>query len=58
MHLEYDLILTNVFPTSLTLTSLDVTAADGSVLLHSGGDGLLAKMQPLYGRASDAAPTA
>jgi hypothetical protein len=31
MHLEYDLILTNVFPTSLTLTSLDVTAADGSV---------------------------
>lgn len=46
-HLEYDLVLTNVFYTSLTLSSLDVTAADGSALLHLAGDTLAADTQAI-----------
>jgi hypothetical protein len=44
-HLEYDLILTNVFFTPVTLSSIDVTAPDGSVLLHLAGDALTANTQ-------------
>ncbi len=56
-HLEYDLILTNLFPSPLTVTSLDVTAPDGSVLLHLAGDALATQMQPLSGPAAGTVPT-
>jgi hypothetical protein len=45
-HLEYDLVLTNVFTAPVTLDSLDVTTLDGSVLLHLTGDALAANTQP------------
>ncbi len=46
-HLEYDLVLTNVFFTPITLSSLDVTAPDGSTLLHLAGDALAANTQQI-----------
>lgn len=46
-HLEYDLIITNVFTAPVTLVSVDVVAADGRQLLRLDGDALAAVMQQL-----------
>ena len=37
-HLEYDLLITNVFTAPLALTSIEVTGPDGRVLLRLAGD--------------------
>jgi hypothetical protein len=44
-HLEYDLILTNVFTAPVTLSALDVMSSNGTVLLHLDGDALAANTQ-------------
>lgn len=46
-HLEYDLVFTNVFPSPVTLTSIEVTTVDGRQLLRLTGDALKAMTQPL-----------
>jgi hypothetical protein len=48
-HVAYDLVFTNVFGAAVTLTSLEVLATDGMVLLHLTGDALRAVTQPVYG---------
>jgi Peptidase family M23 len=50
-HLEYDLLITNVFAAPVTLTAIEVTAPDGRVLLRLDGDTLLAVTQPVFGGA-------
>jgi hypothetical protein len=47
-HLEYDLILTNVFAAPVTLGSIEVTDPEGRVLLRLDGDALLAVTQPVF----------
>ncbi|MGD9893295.1 MAG: M23 family metallopeptidase [Dehalococcoidia bacterium] len=47
-HLEYDLVLTNVFTAPVTLTAIEVTAPDGRVLLRLDGDALAAVTQPVF----------
>jgi hypothetical protein len=47
-HLEYDLIITNVFTVPITLTALEVTVPDGRVLLRLEGDALRAVTQPVF----------
>ena len=37
-HVEYDLLVTNVFDGPVTLTAVDVTDAAGKVLMHIDGD--------------------
>lgn len=57
VHLEYDLMLINVFTAPVTLTSVDVLTPDGHVLLHLAGDSLRAMTQPLLGQTpTDAVP--
>jgi hypothetical protein len=50
VHLEYDLVLTNVFTTPVTLTALDVLTSEGRSLVRLEGDALEAVTQPLLGR--------
>src|SRR4051812_8775100 len=50
MHLEYDLMLTNVFTTPVTITAIDVMTPDGQTLLRLEGDALEARTQPVFGR--------
>jgi hypothetical protein len=50
-HLEYDLLVTNVFAAPVTLTSIAVTAPDGETLLRLEGDALAAVTQKLLGKA-------
>lgn len=47
VHLEYDLVATNVFPVPVTLTRVKVRAGDGRQLLTLEGDALEARTQPL-----------
>lgn len=47
VHLEYDLVSTNVFPVSVILTKVEVRAGDGRRLLTLEGDALKARTQPL-----------
>jgi hypothetical protein len=47
-HLEYDLIITNVFTAPVTLISVDVVAADGRELLRLEGEALAAVTQPVF----------
>jgi hypothetical protein len=49
VHLEYDLVLTNVFTTPVTITSIDVLTPDGQSLLQLTGDSLKAMTRPLIG---------
>jgi hypothetical protein len=49
VHLEYDLVLTNVFTTPVTLTAIDVLTPDGQSLLRLEGDALEAMTRPLVG---------
>ncbi len=48
-HIEYDLVVTNVFNASVMLTAVDVIALDGDPLLSLAGDDLVAATQPLLG---------
>jgi Peptidase family M23 len=49
VHLEYDLVLTNVFTTPVTITAIDVLTPDGQSLLQLEGDALKAMTRPLIG---------
>jgi hypothetical protein len=49
VHLEYDLMLTNVFTTPVTVTAIDVLTPDGQSLLQLEGDALAAMTRPLAG---------
>ena len=49
VHLEYDLVLTNVFTTPVTITAIDVLTPDGQSLLQLAGDSLRAMTRPLIG---------
>lgn len=46
-HLEYDLIITNVFTAPVSLTAVEVVAPDGRALLRLEGDALATLTQPL-----------
>ncbi|HEU0116866.1 MAG TPA: hypothetical protein VFQ80_19385, partial [Thermomicrobiales bacterium] len=48
-HLEYDLVVTNVFAAPVTLTSVDVVAPDGGTVLSLTGEPLAEAIQPLLG---------
>jgi hypothetical protein len=47
-HLEYDLIMTNVFGAPVTLTAIDVLGPEGTLLLHLEGGDLAAQTQQLF----------
>lgn len=49
VHLEYDLVLTNVFTTPVTITAIEVLTPDGQSLLRLAGDDLKAMTRPLAG---------
>jgi hypothetical protein len=49
IHLEYDLLFTNVFAAPVTLTQINVLAPDGQTLLSLEGDALLAMTHPAFG---------
>src|SRR5215212_3423347 len=50
VHLEYDLVLTNVFTAPVTITAIEVLTTDDQSLLRLEGDSLEARTQPLFGR--------
>jgi Peptidase family M23 len=52
-HLEYDLLVTNVFVAPATLTALEVTTPDGHSLLQLSGEALAAVTEPLLKGAED-----
>jgi hypothetical protein len=49
VHLDYDLVLTNIFTSPVTVTSIDVLTPDGESLLQLAGDSLQAMTRPLLG---------
>jgi len=51
VHLEYDLLFTNVFAAPVTLTQIIVLAPDGQTLLSLEGDALLEITRPTFGGA-------
>jgi hypothetical protein len=50
VHLEYDLVLTNVFTAPVTITAIEVLTPDGQSLLRLEGDPVETMTQPLFGR--------
>jgi murein DD-endopeptidase MepM/ murein hydrolase activator NlpD len=48
-HIEYDLVITNVFNASVMVSTIDVITLDGDPLLSLVGDDLVAATQPLLG---------
>jgi hypothetical protein len=57
VHLEYDLMVTNVFTAPVTMTAIEVFTPSGRSLLRLEGDSLEAMTQPLFGRiATDVVP--
>lgn len=48
-HVEYDLLVTNVFTAPVTLTAIDVLTLDGERLFLLEGDALVMATQPLLG---------
>ena len=48
-HIEYDLVITNVFTAPVMLSTIDVITLDGDPLLSLAGDDLVAATQPLLG---------
>ena len=50
VHLEYDLVFTNVFTAPVTLTVIEVLTPDGRALQRLEGDALEARTQPLFDR--------
>src|SRR5215212_2950179 len=58
VHLEYDLVLTNVFTAPVTITAIEVLTPDGQSLLRLEGDPVETMTQPLFRRVSRiASPT-
>lgn len=49
VHLEYDLLFTNVSPAPVTLTRIEVLSPAGQTLLALESDALLATTQPTFG---------
>jgi len=48
-HIEYGLVITNVFNAPVMVSTIDVIAPDGDPLLSLAGDDLVAATQPLLG---------
>jgi murein DD-endopeptidase MepM/ murein hydrolase activator NlpD len=48
-HIEYDLVVTNVFSAPVMLSTIDVITLDGDPLLSLAGEDLVAATQPLLG---------
>ena len=48
-HIEYDLVVTNVFNAPVLLSTIEVTTLDGDPLLSLAGHDLVAATQPLLG---------
>jgi murein DD-endopeptidase MepM/ murein hydrolase activator NlpD len=48
-HIEYDLVVTNVFSSPVLLSTIEVLTLDGNPLLSLAGDDLVAATQPLLG---------
>ena len=48
-HIEYDLVITNVFNAPVKVSTIDVIALDGDPLLSLASDDLVAATQPLLG---------
>ena len=48
-HIEYDLVITNVFSAPVRLSTIDVSTLDGDPLLSLASDHLVAATQPLLG---------
>lgn len=57
-HLEYDLIITNVFAAPVTLMAIEVIAPDGRGLLRLANDTLAANLEPVFFPAPNASPSA
>lgn len=51
VHLEYDLLFTNVFAAPVTLTQVNVLAPDGRTLFRLEADALLEMTRPAFGGA-------
>jgi Peptidase family M23/RTX calcium-binding nonapeptide repeat (4 copies) len=51
VHVEYDLVLTNIFYAPVTLTSVEVLVPGGRVVLRLEGEALAAVTQPVPGGA-------
>jgi hypothetical protein len=49
VHLEYDLVLTNIFTTPVTISAIDVLTPEDELLLQLAGDSLKAVTRPLFG---------
>ena len=49
VHVVYDLVMTNIFTTPVTITSVEVLTTDGEPLLRLEGDALLAVTRPVFG---------
>ena len=48
-HIEYDLVVTNVFSAPVMLSTIDVITLDGDPLLSLAGEDLVAATEPLLG---------
>lgn len=49
VHIVYDLVMTNVFTSPATITSVEVLTTDGEILLHLEEAALLAVTRPVFG---------
>ncbi len=49
VHIVYDLVMTNIFTSPVTITSVDVLTLEGARMLHLEGDALLAVTRPVFG---------
>lgn len=49
VHLEYDLVLTNLFTAPVTITAIDVLTPEGQSLLRLEDEALQAMTRPLFG---------
>jgi hypothetical protein len=54
VHLEYDLVVTNVFSAPVSLEDIEVLTPEGASLLRLSGDALTAVTQPLVGSTKPA----
>ena len=49
VHIVYDLVMTNIFTSPVTIASVEVLTTDGEPLLRLEGDALLAVTRPVFG---------
>lgn len=49
VHVVYDLVMTNIFSSAVTIASVEVLTTDGDSLLHLAGDELRAVTRPVFG---------